>query len=89
MFWHGLLCPQLQKYLASLRVKSQEYKKKKAELATLRTECGVLEKTETLLKSRYQVVQESLTDLEKKEGVAGYRDTQEELEKVKSVCVCL
>ena len=73
---------QLQKYLASLRAKSQEYKKKKAEIADIRTESGILEKTETVLKSRCRAVQDSLADMEEKEGVAGYRETQEELEKV-------
>jgi intraflagellar transport protein 81 len=80
-----LKAEEFDKYVAKLRLKSQEYKKKKAELAEMRAENEILEKTETVLKSRCQNVHESLSELEEREGVAGYRETQEELEKVSAL----
>ena len=83
------MCWQFDKYVAKLRLKSQEYKKKKADLAEMRAESEILEKTETVLKGHCQTVQESLSDMEEREGVAGYRETQEELEKVQFMLLYL
>ncbi|XP_059177446.1 intraflagellar transport protein 81 homolog [Physella acuta] len=74
-----------KRYVNKLRSKSTVYKKKRAELAELRAEAGVLSRTEEILKQRNELINRQLSVLEKKKGVAGYRETQEELEKVSSM----
>jgi len=49
------------------------------ELAGLRAELVVLQRTEQILKSRHKNLDDFLSDLEKKKGVEGYRDTQRAL----------
>ena len=58
------------------------YKKKKAELSTVKAEYGVLARTEEILKSRDDNIEELVTILEQKKGVHGYRETQDALEEV-------
>ncbi|BFZ00683.1 hypothetical protein BsWGS_03721 [Bradybaena similaris] len=74
-----------KRYVNKLRSKSTVYKKKRSELAELRAEVGVLTRTEEVLKQRNDHVDRQLSVLERKKGVAGYRETQEELEKVSSM----
>ncbi|XP_038049933.1 intraflagellar transport protein 81 homolog [Patiria miniata] len=76
---------EFKRYVNKLRGKSTIYKKKRQELAELRAEHGVLSRTEEILRQRDEVLQKTLAKLEAKKGVAGYHDTQEELEKVSAI----
>ncbi|XP_002742265.1 intraflagellar transport protein 81 homolog [Saccoglossus kowalevskii] len=74
-----------KRYVNKLRGKSTVYKKKRQELAELRAEYGVLSRTEEILKQRDTHISNALSHLENRKGVAGYHDTQEELEKVSAI----
>ncbi|XP_013415931.1 intraflagellar transport protein 81 homolog [Lingula anatina] len=76
---------EFKRYVNKLRGKSTVYKKKRQELAEIRAEHGVLSRTEEILKTRDNAIIQQLSAVEAKKGVSGYRDTQEELEKVSSV----
>ncbi|KXJ17310.1 intraflagellar transport protein 81 homolog [Exaiptasia diaphana] len=76
---------EFKRYVNKLRGKSTVYKKKRQELAELRAEYGVLSRSEEILKSKYDDLSSHLSTLENKQGVSGYHDTQEELEKVSAV----
>ncbi|XP_046854329.1 intraflagellar transport protein 81 homolog [Xenia sp. Carnegie-2017] len=76
---------EFKRYVNKLRSKSTVYKKKRQELTELRAEFGVLSRSEEILKRREGQLNEHLSQLEAKEGVSGFHDTQEELEKVSSV----
>ncbi|XP_041482844.1 intraflagellar transport protein 81 homolog [Lytechinus variegatus] len=76
---------EFKRYVNKLRGKSTDYKRKRQELAELRAELGVLSRTEEILKQRDEQIQHRLSKLEAKKGVAGYHDTQEELEKVSTI----
>ena len=71
---------EFKRYVAKLRTMNNEFKEKKNELSTLTAECGVLTRTEEILKSRCDNVQELMEALERKKGVHGYRATQEAIE---------
>ncbi|TPX60824.1 hypothetical protein PhCBS80983_g01510 [Powellomyces hirtus] len=73
---------EFKRYVAELRTKSTVYKRKKAELSALTAEFGVLQRTEEILASRQQGMEDSLTAMEKRHGVAGFHIAQETLEKV-------
>lgn len=51
---------QFKRYLSKLRGKSLVYKKKRQELADLTAECGVLQRTEQILKQRHETLQQQL-----------------------------
>lgn len=74
-----------KRYVNKLRSKSTIYKKKRQEIAEIRAELGVLSRTEQILRQRDEFITSSLEAVENKKGVAGYRQTQEELEKVSAV----
>ncbi|CAH1781188.1 unnamed protein product [Owenia fusiformis] len=74
-----------KRYVNKLRGKSTIYKKKRQELAELRAEHGVLTRTEEILKSRDDQINDHLAAIESKKGVSGFRDTKEELEKVSTL----
>lgn len=69
----------IKKYEATLRDKIVRYKKMREELSSLRAELVTLQRTEQILKSRHKNLDDFLADLEKRQGVEGYRDTQREL----------
>ncbi|KAK7480473.1 hypothetical protein BaRGS_00028290 [Batillaria attramentaria] len=71
-----------KRYVNKLRSKSTIYKKKRSELAELRAESGVLSRTNDILKQRNELINQQLGVVESKAGVSGYRQTQEDLEKV-------
>ncbi|XP_077318116.1 intraflagellar transport protein 81 homolog [Lithobates pipiens] len=73
---------EFKRYLSKLRGKSLVYKKKRQELADLAAECGVLQRTEQILKQRHDSFQQQLQAIEQKRGISGYTDTQEELERL-------
>jgi intraflagellar transport protein 81 len=68
-----------KRYVASLRGKSNSYKKKRAELSDLRSEYGVLSRSLEILETRNSRLQHSLSALEAEKGISGYRDTQDSL----------
>eukprot|EP00128_Syssomonas_multiformis_P000842 Colp12_sorted_trinity150504_noHs@30998 len=75
---------EFKKYVNQLRGKSTVYKKKKAELTELRAEFGIVQRTEAILHSRAENVDELLSALEAKKGVSGFREMQDNLEMVSS-----
>lgn len=74
-----------KRYVNKLRSKSTVYKKKRSELAELRAESGVLTRTNDILKQRNELINRQLGVVESKAGVTGYRQTQEDLEKVSTM----
>ncbi|TPX69293.1 hypothetical protein SpCBS45565_g02540 [Spizellomyces sp. 'palustris'] len=73
---------EFKRYVSELRAKSTIYKKKKAEISAITAEFGILQRTEEVLTSRQKTMEDSLTALEKRHGVAGFHVAQETLEKV-------
>jgi chromosome segregation ATPase len=59
----------LKKYGAVVREKIEKYKKMREELAALRSELVVLQRTEQILKGRHKNLDEFLRDLERQKGV--------------------
>ena len=59
----------LKKYGAVVREKIDKYKKMREELAALRAELVVLQRTEQILKSRHRNLDEFLAELERQKGV--------------------
>ncbi|KAM4745652.1 intraflagellar transport protein 81 homolog [Anableps anableps] len=76
---------ELKRLVAKLRSKGTTYKKKRQEIAELRAEYGVLQRTEEILKQRHDTIQQKLQTVEAEKGISGYSDTQEELERVSAI----
>jgi len=76
---------EFKRYVNKLRSKSNVYKKKKSDLADLKSEFGVLSRTEEILRQRAADLKMSLANIEKEKGVSGFTDTQEELERVSAL----
>ena len=74
-----------KRYVTSLRNKSNEYKEKKQDLSELKSEYGVLARTLEVLRAREETLQQSLSAMEASKGVAGFRNTQENLEKAATI----
>jgi intraflagellar transport protein 81 len=69
----------LQKYGAIVKEKIDKYKRMRDELSSLRSELVILQRTEQLLKNKSKNLEEFLTELERKKGIEGYRNTQRAL----------
>ncbi|XP_056628451.1 intraflagellar transport protein 81 homolog [Triplophysa dalaica] len=76
---------EFKRYVAKMRGKNSTYKKKRQEMAELNAEYGVLQRTEEILKERHTTGQQQLQSLEAQQGISGYSDTQEELERVSAI----
>ncbi|XP_051509708.1 intraflagellar transport protein 81 homolog [Myxocyprinus asiaticus] len=76
---------EFKRYVAKMRGKSSTYKKKRQEIAELKMEYGVLQRTEEILRERHTAGQQQLQSLEAQQGISGYSDTQEELERVSAI----
>ncbi|XP_051924170.1 intraflagellar transport protein 81 homolog isoform X3 [Hippocampus zosterae] len=76
---------ELKRLVVKLRSKGTVYKKKRQEIAELKAEYGVLQRTEEILKQRHEAVQEKLQTVEAEKGISGYSNTQEELERVSAI----
>uniref|UniRef100_A0A8C1CHX3 Intraflagellar transport protein 81 homolog n=1 Tax=Cyprinus carpio carpio TaxID=630221 RepID=A0A8C1CHX3_CYPCA len=76
---------EFKRYVAKMRGKSSTYKKKRQEIAELKVEYGVLQRTEEILRERHTAGQQQLESLEAQRGISGYSDTQEELERVSAI----
>ncbi|TMW55792.1 hypothetical protein Poli38472_010674 [Pythium oligandrum] len=73
---------EFKQYANTLRNKTNQYKKVKAELAEITAESVVLHRTEQLLKSKMTDLEGFLRDLEAKKGVTGFFETQDRLDHV-------
>ncbi|CAL8247866.1 unnamed protein product [Merluccius merluccius] len=73
---------ELKRLVAKLRGKGSTHKKRRAELAELKAESGVLQRTEEILSQRNQDILQQLQSMEAQKGISGFSDTQEELERV-------
>ncbi|CAN9512707.1 unnamed protein product [Ophioblennius macclurei] len=71
---------ELKHLVGRLRSKGTVYKKNRLQIAQLRAEYGVLQRTVEILKQRHEAVQEKLRSLEAEKGISGYSNTQDELE---------
>lgn len=67
----------LKKYGAIVRDKIEKYKRMREELASLRNELVILQRTETILKTRDEKIDEYYQELERIKGVVGARAEQE------------
>ncbi|NXM67517.1 IFT81 protein, partial [Serilophus lunatus] len=76
---------EFKQYVNKLRSKNTLYKKKRLEIAEITAECGILQRTEELLKQHHEAIQQQLQATEEKKGISGYSYTQEELERVSAV----
>ncbi|KAG9354659.1 hypothetical protein JZ751_001372, partial [Albula glossodonta] len=76
---------EFKRFVVKLRSKGTVFKKKRQEIADLRAEYGILQRTEEILKQRHEAVQQQLQSIEAKKGISGYSDTQEELERVSAI----
>ncbi|KAG7332651.1 hypothetical protein KOW79_004485 [Hemibagrus wyckioides] len=76
---------EFKKYVAKMRGKNIVYKKKRQEMAELKTEFGILQRTEEVLRQRHTATQQHLQSLEAQRGISGFSETQEELERVSAI----
>ncbi|XP_056273998.1 intraflagellar transport protein 81 homolog isoform X1 [Pseudoliparis swirei] len=76
---------ELKRLVVKLRSKGTVYKKQRHEIAELKAEYGVLQRTEEILKQRHETVQQKLQTVEAEKGISGYSNTQEELERVSAI----
>ena len=64
-----------KQYAANLRGKNAQYKQMKKVLGEIKAEVNVLSRTENILKSRADNLEEFMVKLEKEQGISGYRGT--------------
>ncbi|CAB1445283.1 unnamed protein product [Pleuronectes platessa] len=76
---------ELKRLVVKLRSKGTVFKKKRQEIAEMKAEYGVLQRTEEILKQRHETVQQKLQMMEAEKGISGYSNTQEELERVSAI----
>ncbi|XP_017322345.1 intraflagellar transport protein 81 homolog [Ictalurus punctatus] len=76
---------EFKKYVAKMRGKNIVYKKKRQEMAEMKAEFGVLQRTEEVLRQRHTAAQQHLQSLEAQRGISGFSETQEELERVSAI----
>lgn len=71
-----------KQYAANLRGKNAQYKQKKKVLSEIKSEVTVLQRTETILKSKADDLGEFMKNLEKKQGISGYSNVEEQIQGV-------
>lgn len=69
-------------YAANLRQKNNQFKQMKKVLDEIKSECQVLDRTQSILKSRAENITEFLHDMEKKKGIAGYSNVEDNIQGV-------
>lgn len=69
-----------KQYAANLRGKNAQYKQMKKVLAEIKAEVTVLARTENILKSRAENLDEFMKGLEKQKGISGYTNVNEEIQ---------
>ncbi|KAI5095291.1 intraflagellar transport protein 81-like, partial [Silurus meridionalis] len=76
---------EFKRYVAKMRGKNIVYKKRRQEMAELKAEFGVVQRTEEILRQRHTAAQQHLQSLEAQRGISGFSETQEELERVSTI----
>jgi intraflagellar transport protein 81 len=71
-----------RKYANEVRGRTAQYKRMKQELGELRGEWGLLSRTLAVLAEQEKGVSRKLSDAERKRGVSGFAQTEEQLQKV-------
>ena len=69
-----------KQYAENLRGKNNQFKQMKKVLGEIKAEVTVLQRTENILKSRADGLDEFMKDLERQKGVAGYTNIQSEVQ---------
>merc|ERR1719420_684084 len=64
--------PEFKKYIGMIRNKGNVYKAKRAEVADVRAEVGVLSRTADILQSHYNEVKQTIGNMERERGISGY-----------------
>lgn len=68
-----------RQYAANLRVKNNQFKQMKKTLDEIKAEVNVLDRTKAILKEKAGDVDDFLRDLEKKKGVQGYSQVEDQI----------
>ena len=71
-----------RQYAATLRVKNNQFKEMKKVLTEIKAEVTVLDRTKQILKERAGDVDELMSQLEKKKGIAGYSKVEDQIQGV-------
>lgn len=69
-----------KQYAANLRGKNAQYKQMKKVLGEIKAEVTVLSRTEQILKSRAENLEEFMKGLEKQKGISGYTDVNSQIQ---------
>ena len=77
-----LTSEQFKSYVSDLRTKSNVYKQKRTELNDLKAEYGILSRTLEILRGQEEALSEQLDRVETQQGVKGFRETRELLERI-------
>jgi len=70
---------EFKAYANTLRGKSNNYKRLKAELQDLKSELGILQRTEEMIGQQASVLDAKISEVEKKKGIDGYRGVKDGL----------
>ena len=73
---------EFQKYAQSLRAKTNTFKQMKAQLAAIRSEVAILDRTEKLIRQKNKVLEDAVRNMERKQGIEGYTSIQSGVEEV-------
>lgn len=73
---------EFQKYAQSLRSKTNTFKQMKSQLAAIRSEVAILDRTEKLLRQKNKVLEDAVRNMERKQGIEGYTSIQSGVEEV-------
>ncbi|XP_067087221.1 intraflagellar transport protein 81 homolog isoform X2 [Osmerus mordax] len=82
---HVIRGDEFKRFVAKLRSKGTVYKKKRQEIAEMKAEFGVLQRTEEVLRQRHEAGLQQLQSVEAQKGISGYSDTKDELERVSAI----
>ncbi|XP_062310689.1 intraflagellar transport protein 81 homolog [Osmerus eperlanus] len=82
---HVIRGDEFKRFVAKLRSKGTVYKKKRQEIAEMKAEFGVLQRTEEVLRQKHEAGQQQLQSVEAQKGISGYSDTKDELERVSAI----
>ena len=71
-----------KQYAAALRGKTNQYKKLKGILGDIKTEIGILNTTETIIRQKASEMELKLLEMERSKGIPGYSEKAEQIEKI-------
>ena len=69
-----------KQYAANLRGKNASYKQMKKVIGEIKSEVTVLSRTENILKSRADNIDEFIKGIEKEKGITGYTNVQDKIQ---------